>query len=92
VPRNQDVARAAVARADARTTQLLTELTTLLAKVPARSSARGWADQRGRRARYNRELALMDGATLHNPFLIEKLLLASISELKRVYGSRAPAT
>jgi predicted CXXCH cytochrome family protein len=83
----QDIARAAVARADARTAQLVAELAALLAKVPAseftnldgRTSA-------GEGARYNRELALMDGATLHNPFLVERLLLASISELKRVYG------
>jgi hypothetical protein len=83
----QDVARSAVARANARTDALLAELAGLLAKVPASefSSVDGRTSA-GEGSRYNRELALMNGATLHNPFLIEKLLLASIAELKRVYG------
>jgi predicted CXXCH cytochrome family protein len=83
----QDVARSAVARANARTDALLAELAALLAKVPASefSSVDGRTSA-GEGSRYNRELALTKGATLHNPFLIEKLLLASIAELKRVYG------
>jgi predicted CXXCH cytochrome family protein len=84
---SQDVARAAVARADARTAELLAELAALLAKVPAAEfSNLDGRTSAGEGARYNRELALMEGATLHNPYLIEKLLIASINELKRVYG------
>ncbi|NJD19818.1 MAG: hypothetical protein FIA95_11125 [Gemmatimonadetes bacterium] len=84
---SQDIARAAVARANTRTTQLLTELVALLAKVPAAEfSSLDGRTSAGEGARYNRELALMDGAAIHNPFLIERLLIASISELKRVYG------
>ena len=84
---NQEIARSARSRAEARTTQLLTELAALLAKVPAKEfDASDGRTSAGEGARYNRELALMEGAALHNPFLIEKLLIASISELKKVYG------
>ena len=83
----QDVARASVVRAEARTTELVAELAALLAAVPASEfSSLDGRTSAGEGARYNRELALMDGATLHNPFLIERLLIASINELKRVYG------
>ena len=33
----------------------------------------------------------MEGATIHNPFLIERLLLESINELNRVYGIARPS-
>jgi hypothetical protein len=83
------IARAARARAEARVDALITELSALLAKVPAAefSSSDGRISA-GEGARYNRELALKDGIVVHNPFLIEKLLIASIQELKQVYGLR----
>lgn len=84
-----EVTRAAVARADARTDELLASLASMLAKVPAGEfSTLDGKTTAGEGARYNRELALMDGSVVHNPFLIEKLLIASINELTRVYGIR----
>ena len=84
---NQDVVRAAVARANARTAELGTALAAMLAKVPASEfSSFDGRTSAGEGARYNRELALMGGAAIHNPFLIERLLVESINELKRVYG------
>jgi hypothetical protein len=83
----QDIARASVARANARTAQLVAELAALLARVPASEfSMLDGRTSAGEGARYNRELALTEGATLHNPFLVERLLIESINELKRVYG------
>ena len=84
-----DIARAAKVRAEARAADLITELGALLAKVPASEfSSTDGRTSTGEGARYNRELALMTGAVLHNPFLIEQLLIASIEELKQVYGLR----
>jgi predicted CXXCH cytochrome family protein len=86
---SQDVVRSSVARANTRTAELVASLALVLAKVP--SSEFNGSDGRtsaGEGARYNRELALMEGAAVHNPFLIEKLLIASINELTRVYGVR----
>ncbi len=89
---SQDVARASVARADARTGQLVTALAGMLAKVPAGEfTSLDGRTSAGEGARYNRELALMEGATIHNPFLIERLLLESINELNRVYGIPRPS-
>lgn len=81
------IARAAKVRADGRTTELAAELGALLARVPASEFNSG--DGRtsvAEGARYNRELALMPGTSVHNPFLTEQLLLASIAEVRRVYG------
>jgi predicted CXXCH cytochrome family protein len=85
----QAVARAAALRAETRTAELLTSLATMLSKVPSSEfSTLDGKTSAGEGARYNRELALMDGAAIHNPFLIEQLLIASINELTRVYGIR----
>jgi hypothetical protein len=83
------IVRAAWARAEERVDDLAEELGALLAEVPVSefSSADGRTSA-GEGARYNRELALSEGAVVHNPFLIEKLLIASIEELTRVYGLR----
>jgi len=82
-----DIAKAATARSKARTLELATELGALLAKVPAAEfSSLDGRTSSAEGARYNRELALMEGAAVHNPFLIERLLLASIEELKQTYG------
>lgn len=86
----QDIARAATARAKARAADLAAEVAALLAQVP--NSEFNSFDQRtstAEGARYNRELSLMEGEVVHNAFLIERLLLESIAELKRVYGLRS---
>ncbi len=86
---SQDIARAARARAEDRVGDLIAELSVLLAEVPASEfSSMDGRTSVGEGARYNRELALMDGAVVHNPFLIEKLLIATIEELQEVYGLR----
>jgi hypothetical protein len=45
----------------------------------------------GEGARFNLELARSPGATVHNPFLIEALLQATIDEVESHYGLAAPA-
>lgn len=84
---NQDVARAAVASVNARVGRLVAELGALIARVPRSEFSN--SDGRisvGEGADFNRMLALSDGEPVHNPFLVEQLLLASIDEVARVYG------
>ena len=84
---NEGVARAVMASSRIRTDRLVAELKTLLDKVPASEfDARNPTITVAEGAAFNRELALKDGAPVHNPYLIEQLLLASITELSRVYG------
>ena len=45
----------------------------------------------GEGARFNLELSRSPGAAVHNPFLIEALLLATIDEVQSRYGLAAPA-
>jgi hypothetical protein len=42
-------------------------------------------------ANFNAELAALPGSPIHNPFLIEQLLLASAAALETTYGIGAPA-
>lgn len=82
-----EIARAATARAYTRTNELAAEVAALLARVPnGEFNSFDGRTSVAEGARYNRELALMEGEPVHNPFLIERLLLESIAELKRAYG------
>lgn len=84
---SEDVARSAMATAKVRTDRLNEELRLLLNQVPASEfTALDNRVSAGEGARFNRELALESGAAIHNPFLIERLLITTIEELQRVYG------
>jgi predicted CXXCH cytochrome family protein len=84
---SEDVARSAMATAEARTAQLVTEIDTLLAQVP--STEFSTTDNRytvAEGAKFNAQLAAMTGAPVHNPFLVESLLIASINALETTYN------
>ncbi|MCG6955785.1 MAG: hypothetical protein LJF04_07330 [Gemmatimonadetes bacterium] len=83
---SEDVARAAMATVLARRDLLVGEIDALLAQVP--STEFSTTDDRytvAEGSQFNRDLAAMDGEPIHNPFLVEALLIASIDALKTTY-------
>jgi len=87
---SEDVARAAMQTARSRADLLIGEIDALEAQVP--STEFSTTDDRytvAEGAKFNRDLAAMDGAPVHNPFLVENLLIASIDALKTTYGLTA---
>jgi hypothetical protein len=86
-------ARTALAVANLRITTLVTEVTGLLARIPA--SEFNAADGRyttGEGARFNMQLAQKKGSSAHNPFLVEALLIASVRQIEIDYGIRPSVT
>jgi predicted CXXCH cytochrome family protein len=84
---NETAARSAKTVARARSDFLIGEVNALLAKVP--SGEFSTTDSRytvGEGSKFNRDLAAQAGAPIHNPFLVEALLLASIDALRTTYG------
>jgi len=76
--------------ANLRIEQLVAELDGLLAQVPATEFDSNDARYTvGEGAKFNVGLAEAGGATVHNPFLIEALLIASIKDIKSTYGLAA---
>ena len=68
------------------------DLEALIAQIPATEFDE--TDTRytaGEGAQFNLELSRSPGAAVHNPFLIEALLLATIDEVESRYGLTAPA-
>ncbi len=87
-----DVARGLKFTAEQRIDNLATELEALVAQVPA--SEFDPDDDRytvGEGSRFNVDLARSGGAAIHNPFLVEALLTASITEVSSTYGLAPPA-
>lgn len=88
---NESAARSALVVARTRIAGLVTELQALLEQVPA--SEFNDDDERyttGEGARFNAELGDMAGSPIHNPFLTEALLTASIQEVVERYGLQGP--
>jgi predicted CXXCH cytochrome family protein len=88
---NAAAARNALATVDLRITNLTNTIAQMLTQVPAGEFVD--TDNRyttGEGARFNRELALVPGSGVHNPFLIESLLLSSIAQLQADYGIPVP--
>lgn len=84
---SQDAARSAMETARSRADQLISEIDTLLAQVP--STEFSTTDNRytvAEGAKFNRDLAAMAGAPVHNPFLVESLLIASVKALETTYN------
>ncbi|HUF68002.1 MAG TPA: multiheme c-type cytochrome [Longimicrobiales bacterium] len=80
-------ARGAMVLAEQRAADLVVVLGALLAQVPAdefdNTDAR-YTTAEG--SRFNMQLAAYPGSAIHNPFLIESLLIASIRQIESDYG------
>jgi predicted CXXCH cytochrome family protein len=90
---SQTAARSALITARARTEALVAEIDTLLTLVPPDENKRN--DGRftvADGAWFNARLGELPGSPIHNPFLIEYLLLASIDVLKSEYSLSPPVT
>ena len=82
-------ARAAYTVVNLRVASLTTELKRLIDLVRAteiKSNDGKWTSAEG--ADFNYQLALKQGSSIHNPFMIEALLTASINEMHRKYNIR----
>jgi predicted CXXCH cytochrome family protein len=84
---SEAAARSAMTVARARLDMLAATLNAQLAQVPASE----FSDSDGRYttaegARFNAQLALFRGTEVHNPFLAEALLIASIQQVQAEYG------
>jgi len=86
---SETVAKSVFNTADARIKSHTNQLTALLvlakAKRPADFTSTAPMNT-GRGATFNRDLALKSGSFVHNPFLIEQLLIASINQVKIDYA------
>jgi hypothetical protein len=86
----ESAARLALERTRERLLRLVGEIQVLIARIPA--SEFSTTDNRistGEGARFNMQLALEPGSAIHNPFLVEALLIASIRQIGIDYGIRA---
>ena len=81
-------ARSAFDVATARIQALVTVLNAMVAQVPASqfSTADSVTITAGEGAKFNARLGAMEGSPVHNPFLMEALLTASIKQLQKTYG------
>ncbi len=85
---SENVARSAFTTAEARISALSTQLATLVAAAKVKKPTDFVASapmNTGRGSNFNVSLANKPGAFVHNPFLIEQLLLASIKQIKIDY-------
>jgi predicted CXXCH cytochrome family protein len=83
----ETAARSAYAVAGQRIARLVGELEGLLARIPAAEFSP--TDNRyttAEGARFNMQLGQKKGSVVHNPFLLEALLLASIQQIEIDYG------
>lgn len=90
---DQTSARSALILAQQRIADRVTELSTLIARIP--STEFSTSDNRyttGEGAKFNMSLAQKKGSAAHNPFLVEALLLASIRQVKTDYQLTAAAS
>jgi hypothetical protein len=90
---SQTAARSAYLIATARVASLTAQLNTLLAKVPASQLNAGdgiYTTAEG--AKFNAGLGAIRSSAIHNPFLTEALLTASIRQVETDYGVTASHT
>jgi hypothetical protein len=88
----EDAARSAMTTAQARIAQLTTQVDAILA-LPAVAPDNKQNDGRftvADGAWFNAQLAKLPGSPIHNPFLMEQLLIATIDQLRTTYN--LPAT
>jgi predicted CXXCH cytochrome family protein len=87
---SEDGARAIMLVAELRIDALANELSGLISQVPASEFDEDDARYTvGEGAKFNLGLAESGGAVVHNPFLIEALLIASVQTVKDKYGLAA---
>jgi hypothetical protein len=88
---SETAARTALVAARARLQFLAGTIQPLIAQVPPSEMVHvvGKPFTTGLGARFNMELALLRGSEVHNPFLVESLILASIRQLEIDYGIKA---
>jgi predicted CXXCH cytochrome family protein len=85
-------ARSALVVARTRIASLTSQVTNLLAQVPASEFVNNdYLITTAEGARFNRDLGDQPGSAIHNPFLVEALLTASIVQLRTEYGLTVPA-
>lgn len=83
----EGAARTALSVARLRIDRLVTEISGMLPQIPA--SEFSTTDNRistGEGSKFNMQLAQQAGATPHNPYLVEALLLGSIRQIELDYG------
>lgn len=85
---SQDAARSALTTADARIDELVEQLDAmlLLPEVAPDNVQNDGKFTVADGAWFNSQLAKMTGSTVHNPFLIEQLLIATINQLRTTYN------
>jgi len=89
---DEGVARGLKFTAETRIDQLATALEALIDQIPASEfNPDDAAYTVGEGVKFNAELARSGGSAIHNPFLIEALLTASISQATTTYGLTPPA-
>lgn len=84
---SQAAARSAHTAAETRLNFLAAQLNAQLAKVPAtefNDKDNRYSTAEG--AKFNAQLAVLDGTAVHNPFLAEALLIGSIEQVRKDYG------
>jgi hypothetical protein len=75
------------ATAELRISNLDTQLNALIAQIPAPEfNANDGRYSTGEGAKFNYQLAIYPGSAIHNPFLVEALLIASIQQVRTDYG------
>lgn len=89
---SENVARGLRQLAETRINGLAADLNALLAAVPAAEfNANDGRYSTAEGAKFNHDLAVYPGSVIHNPFLIEALLIASIEQVEQDYGVSARA-
>lgn len=89
---SEAAARGAFTTAELRIDELVNQLNVLIAQIPSTEFAQDSRYTTGEGAKFNVSLAKKQGSFVHNPFLIEALLTATIRQVKLDYGLTAPAT
>jgi hypothetical protein len=82
----EGIARTLYTTVDNRINPLVTEIKRLIALVPASELAAGPRYTTARGARFNQSIAEERGSRIHNPFLVENLLRASIAQVAKDYN------
>ncbi|HVA57677.1 MAG: cytochrome c3 family protein [Gemmatimonadaceae bacterium] len=83
---SESVARSAMTAASSRLALLDSALNSQLVKIPASEFAASSVLTTAKGAKFNLQLAEEPGAVVHNPFLMEALLTASIKQVQLTYG------
>jgi predicted CXXCH cytochrome family protein len=90
---SEDVARSLQQVAELRLNNLAAQLSAQLAQVPSTEfDANDGRYSTAEGAKFNHDLARFPGSAIHNPFLVEALLIASIEQVKRDYGISASSS